>query len=278
MLAEDLRHFQPWPSRNKDKKSQYSQIAFNAGKRTSRRYTWLPEDTLVKNFVLFLVLLVLAATQASAGLITNGDFEAGLTGWTVTNEAGGSGNWFSQTGTTSPTSGFAVPAPPELTHAAMTDQGGPGSHVLIQSFVVPAGITSVDIGFLLFIGNRAGAFSTPSSLDYAVNPNQQARVDLLTATATPFDLAPADIVANLYQTHVGDPLVSGYNPFSFTISGLTPGNTYQLRFAEADNQTFFQMGVDSVGVNASVPEPATFGLAGAVGLGLALLRLRRRMR
>src|SRR6202035_1323991 len=155
---------------------------------------------------------------------------------TVTNQAGGTGTWSSQTGTTSPASGFVVPAPPQGSFAAMSDQSGPGAHALIQSFVVPGGVTSVDLSFMLFIGNRAGAFSTPNSLDYTVNPNQQARVDLLTAAATPFDLTPGDIVANLFQTLVGDPLVAGYRPFLFTIGGLTPGNTYQLRFAETDNE------------------------------------------
>src|SRR5215831_19116976 len=158
--------------------------------------------------------LLLALTSYSyihANLITNGDFEAGLSGWTVTNETGSfpGSNWFAQTGTLSPFSGFAVPTPPQGLIAAMTDQGGPGSHVLMQSFVVPSGITSVQVSFLLFIGNRDGGFFTPNSLDFNVIPNQQARVDILTGSGTAFDLSPADIVANLYQTHVGDPLVSG---------------------------------------------------------------------
>src|SRR6266852_631235 len=66
-------------------------------------------------------------------LVINGDFEAGsLTGWTVRDQAGGDGSWFIQRGTMSPESGFLVPAPPQGSFAAMTDQFGPGSHILYQ--------------------------------------------------------------------------------------------------------------------------------------------------
>jgi hypothetical protein len=228
---------------------------------------------------LLLLALISPARYVKANLITNGDFESALTGWTVTNEPGGNAgsNWFSQTGTLAPLTGFPVPAPPQGLRAAMTDSGGPGSHVLMQSFVVPDGITSVQLSFLLFIGNRVSDFFTPNSLDFNVNPNQQARVDLLTAAGTPFDLTPADIVANLYQTHEGDPPVSGYSLNSSIVSGLTPGATYQLRFAEVDNERQLEMGVDSVAVDA-IPEPATLGLVGLAGIALVVSSLRARAR
>ena len=159
---------------------------------------------------LIAAVLAAGASTAKADLIVNGGFESGFTGWTVTNQAGGSGNWFIQSGTLSPTSGFTVPAPPGPTHAAMTDQPGPGSHALIQSFTVPVGSPTVILSFDWFVGNRAGAFATPNSLDFTVSPNQQARVDILTAGAGAFDLG-ASVVDNVFQTHVGDPLVSGYN-------------------------------------------------------------------
>jgi hypothetical protein len=227
---------------------------------------------------LLLLALIFSCRNVKANLITNGNFESGLAGWTVTNEAGSfaGSNWFAQTGTLSPASGLVVPAPPQGLRAAMTDQGGPGSHVLMQSFVVPGGLTAVQVSFLLFIGNRAGAFATPNSLDFNVFPNQQARVDILTAGGTAFDLTPADIVANLYQTKVGDALVPGYSLRSSIVNGLTPGATYQLRFAEVDSQVFFQMGVDSVVVDAA-PEPATFVLVGFAGITLifSIKSLRR---
>ena len=57
----------------------------------------------------------------AANLITNGDFETGLSGWTVVDEASGSGSWYSQSGTGSPTNNSPVSAPFSGTFAAMTD-------------------------------------------------------------------------------------------------------------------------------------------------------------
>src|SRR5256885_15667511 len=79
----------------------------------------------------FSVILVAPVITAHAELITNGGFEAGggsLAGWTVTDQTGGSGSWYLQSGTVSPLNGFPVSAPPQATHAAMTGQRGPGSH------------------------------------------------------------------------------------------------------------------------------------------------------
>ena len=140
----------------------------------------------------FSVMLVAPVIAAHAELITNGGFEAGggsLAGWTVTDQTGGSGSWYLQSGTVSPLNGFPVAAPPEATHAAMTDQGGPGSHALTQSFTIPVDpIASATISFQLFINNQASVFFSPNSLDFNVTPNQQIRVDILTATADVFSV------------------------------------------------------------------------------------------
>jgi hypothetical protein len=165
------------------------------------------------------------------------------------------GNWFVQSGTVSPLSGFAVPAPPGPTHAAMTDSFGPGSHVLYQDFTVPANASSGSISFALFIGNRNGLFYTPNSLDPSVFPNQQARVDLITTGADPFSVASGDVLLNLYQTHVGDPAISGYTTHTIDLTALLTahkGQTLRLRFAEVDNQFYFQFGVDQVNLVINV--------------------------
>lgn len=189
-------------------------------------------------------------TQSSPpNLLANGGFESGnLTGWTVFNQTGGVGVFSVQSGTTSPLTGFPVPAPPGATFAAMTDQlACCGSHTLYQDFTVPA---SGLLQFDLFIGNRAADFFSPPSLDYTfgiVGQNQQARVDIVDRAAT--DLDPQDVgagvIQNLFQTNPGDALVSGYNTFVFDVSALT-GQNVRLRFAETDNQNFFQFGVDNV--------------------------------
>jgi hypothetical protein len=222
-------------------------------------------------------------TADAVELITNGGFEAGLAGWTVVDQAGGSGTWFLQSGTISPTSGFPVPPPPDPTRAAMTDQGGPGSHVLFQNFLVPVGVSSATLSFDRFIGNRAGIFFTPSSLDSTVNPNQQARVDILTGTpSSEFSVAAADVLANVFQTQTGDASVSGYTLQTTDLTALLQahqGQTLQLRFAEVDNQFFFQFGVDAVSLSvasAAVPEPASLALLGSGLLALAAICRRAR--
>jgi hypothetical protein len=235
------------------------------------------------------VILTAAGGAKAAPILVNGDFEAGggsFTGWTVVNQPGSfpGSNWFIQSGTVSPASGFSVPAPPGPTHAAMTDQVGPGTHVLYQDFTVPAGVSAATLTFDRFIGNRAGAFFSPNTLDFNVSPNQQARVDIITTTANPFSVAPGDVLLNLFQTHPGDPLVSGYTTQTNDLTAFLAahaGETLRLRFAEVDNQLFFQFGVDRVNLDVTagggVPEPGSIllmgcGLCGLLGFGRRMRR------
>lgn len=221
--------------------------------------------------ILTLVASLLAAPAgAMADLITNGGFEDGggsLTGWTVANQPGGGGDWFVQTGTASPLNGVIVPAPPEGSHTAMTDTNSPGSHVLYQDFFVPTGVTVAVLSFQRFINSGpfgSGAFASPDSLDFNVVPNQQARVDLMLASADPFSVASGDILTNVFQTQPGDPQISGYTLQSADLSTLLSslgGQTLRLRFSEVDNQGVFLFGVDGVSLRVSVvPEPGTLAM------------------
>jgi PEP-CTERM putative exosortase interaction domain len=234
--------------------------------------------------------VVVAPRPAQAQeLITNGGFESGFTGWTREDQTGSDGTFFLQTGTESPLNGFPVPTPPEGANAAMTDAGAGGSHVLYQDFVVPVGMTTGTLSFSLFL-NSGAEFVTPENLDWAAtnpfggqNLNQQARVDLLLATADPFSVAAGDILLNVFQTAPTDPLTSGYADFSVDVSAVLAahqGQTLRLRFAEVDNISFLNLGVDrvSLGATAVVPEPASLLLmltGGGVLLGSARLVRRR---
>jgi hypothetical protein len=223
--------------------------------------------------------------EARAGeLIVNGGFETGnLSGWTELDQTGGSGSWFVNSSTTSPLSGFLTPGPASGSLYALTDQTGPGSHVLIQAFTVAAGST-VTLSFDMFSNNQSGikaAVGGASDLDYTISPNQHARVDILTAGASPFDTA-GGVVTNLYNDSSLLPN-GGTNPYvhySFDISAAVGGGgTFQLRFAEVDNQLYLQQGVDNVSIIASggtVPEPAGITLLGLGISGLAALRVRKR--
>jgi hypothetical protein len=222
------------------------------------------------------ILIGLAIAQAAASparadvLVINGGFEAGLAGWTRVDQLGSEGTFFLQTGTASPVNATTVPAPPAGVRAAMSDAQGPGAHVLYQDFLVPAiPIVAARVTFDLFVGNRATAFSTPNpaSLDFSTPAlNQQARVDILRSGTDPFSVSALDVLANVYQTRPGDPLVSGYTTVSLdvtTVLAANIGNTLRLRFAEVDNVFTFQFGVDNVSlITTPIPEPSCLALCG----------------
>ena len=209
-----------------------------------------------------------AGEPARASLIINGGFEAGFAGWTSADQLGSDGTFFLQSGTTSPSNGDPVPAPPEGISAAMTDAQGPGPRRAVPGFrhpFVPS--ATAQLRFDLFIGNRATDFFTPSpaSLDFSTPAlNEQARVDILIAGTDPFSVSSSDVLLNVYQTRPGDPLVSGYSTIIADLTSLlaaNTGSTLRLRFAETDNVFVFQLGVDNVELTANaVPEPSTLAL------------------
>ena len=234
--------------------------------------------TSIKIVLCVFTVLSFTATANAIPLILNGGFESGFTSWVRVDQVGSEGTFTLQTGALSPVSGDPVPAPPGGLTAAMTDAAGPGSHVLYQDFLVPN--EGAVLTFSLFIGNRADRFVTPTTLDFSTPAlNQRARVDILRGGTDPFSVAAGDIVLVLYQTQVGNPLVSGYNNFNFDLTalfGANVGQTLRLRFAETDNLAPFQFGVDNVSLEttSAVPEPHSIPLL-ATGL-LALLAIRRR--
>lgn len=229
------------------------------------------------------LLACVLCLPAQAVVIANGGFEAGFSNWTRADQLGSEGTFFLQTGTLSPVNALPVPAPPQGLTAAMTDAQGGGSHVLYQNFLITAPATPTTLSFSLFVGNRDAAFFTPATLDWATPTlNQQARVDILTATSDPFSVAATDVLQNLYRTLPGDPLVSGYNTISVDVTALLNAHlneTLRLRFAEVDNVNIFNFGVDNVsfssGPSATVPEPSSWILSLSAMLSLALRRRRR---
>lgn len=224
-------------------------------------------------------MAALVAGGAHAGeLLVNGGFETGdYTGWTASVEGGSFGAL-----TVVPNNGGAAPIsglPYQFNPAggqffSITDQGGAGSYSLTQSFTLTSAAT-VTISFDMFANDWAGVV-IPNGRDYTTGPNQNAEADILVGGADPFTNAPGDIVSVLYGPGA-DNLNGNPNPWTSYSSKLTLGaGSYQIRFAETDNQFYFQQGVDNVSVTTSVPEPAAWAmmLVGFAGLG-AIVRRRR---
>lgn len=213
------------------------------------------------------------ASPAAQELIVNGGFETnGLSGWTVTDEPGSMGSYYAASGTSLSGIPYIVPnsaGPASGTGYALSVEGGPSASALTQTFTVPPGGGKVTLSYDLFVNDYSsnGPVLGPQGLDFSFEkgPNQQARVDLLTATALPLSTAPADVLRNFYDSVDSHALPNphGYTHYTFDITDLTgKGGTYTLRFAQVENQAPLLQGIDNVGVRvtpAFLP-PAPFTL------------------
>ena len=155
---------------------------------------------------------------------------------------------------------------------------GSGTHALLQPFIVPGGSTVV-LSFSLFVNSYGGNFVNPIGLDFTDGANQHARVDILTAGASALDTG-AGVLRNFYLGTDSGGNPHAYASLSFDITSLVGGGgSFQLRFAEVDNQFFLNMGVDNVSIVATpagVPEPVSLVQAALGFAVVGLLRCTRR--
>ena len=235
-------------------------------------------------FVLALLMFVsLAKVNANPSeIIINGDFETGtFAGWTVT-DLPGSGSWFIDTpGSTTPISGGATLATGGSgsfgTSYAVTDQSGPGTHSLTQAFTIASPLQSAILSFDMFVNDQdGGPLMGDGLLDHNGAPKQFGTVDILTAGAGPFDMG-AGVLANYYLGVDPKPNPNPFTGYSFDITSIVgAGGTFQLRFAEVDNQLFFNQGVDNVSLVINpIPAPGAI-LLGSMGVGLVSWLRRRK--
>ncbi|HYW28535.1 MAG TPA: hypothetical protein VE824_01905 [Gaiellales bacterium] len=199
--------------------------------------------------LLAVVLLAVAAPAASAtgNVIVNGGFETGsLSGWghAPGHPFNAGHGWFAVHARISP-SGWRIPAPPSGRFQAISDQIGPGSNTLFQTFRVPAHAT---LSMTLWYRNRAGVFFSPRMLVPDAARNQQLRITLTRPDSGLYSLKPADVLATVFATEPGDPASLGPRQIHYDLSALA-GQLVRLRITEVDNQFFFQVGVDNVTVS-----------------------------
>ena len=187
-----------------------------------------------------------AASAAGSG-IQNGGFETGsFVGWghAPGHPFDAGHGWFVYSGRVSP-SGFTIPAPPSGRFAAVSDQIGPGSNTLFQTFRVPAHAT---LSMTLWYRNRNGLFYSPRMLVPDEARNQQLRITLTRPDAGLYSLKPADMLGTVFATEPGDAASFGPTQIHYDLSALA-GRLVRLRITEVDNQFFFQVGIDNVAVS-----------------------------
>ena len=196
---------------------------------------------------------------AGAATVVNGDFETGnLSGWQLYNQPPSpeeSGNWFAYTGTTTPDEfSSAVPAPPAGKYAAVTNQGGPGLHILYQDVALEP-YYSHQLSMLVYYQTGGDLFSPNNFVFNEPEDNQQYRVDVMKPSAAIESLSPADILATAFATATGGASALGTTPISLDLTPFA-GQTVRLRFAEVDNQEVFNAAVDSVAIQSTPPSNA----------------------
>lgn len=219
--------------------------------------------------------ILVAAPAGATQLLVNGDFESGnFGGWNVVNLPEGEGTFYIDNDTVTPIyplgSESPTVGPAGGTYYAVSDAIGPGTHALLQSFVVPGDMTQVLLDFKMFVNNwNEVIFVDPIGLDHNGPPNQHGRVDLLRDGADAFSTDPSDVLWNFYigaDPYRGPDTPNNYSSYPFDITPyVSAGGTYQLRFAATHNQWYLNMGVDDVSVqafssSAVVPEPDTLSL------------------
>jgi hypothetical protein len=225
-------------------------------------------------------LMAFASDAQATQFITNGGFETGdYTGWGVNVQAGSSGNLqvVANNGGASPLSAHATASANPIggSFYSITDQGGPGSYALVQSFTLSQAATVV-VSYDMFLNNSAGTVAA-NGRNYAYVPNQNAEVDILTGGAAALTNTPGDMVAVLFNpASTPTSPENAWHSYSTTVA-LAAG-TYQFRFAETDNSGYFQAGLDNVSVTTlSAPAPAAgAGLASLGAMAVFALGSRRR--
>ncbi len=232
----------------------------------------------------------------------NGNFATGdFSGWTLTNQKNpfdlANANSFyigTPSADTPAINGitFSTAANPlGGSYYAVSTSDLPGAHALLQNFGVPLSAQKITLSWQMFVNDQSGIGPVidASGLDYLTGgitdpltgaplDNQHARVDLLRIGASDLSTNTGDVIHNFYLgvDNPGNAPPNPYLSYAFDITPyVTPGLTYRLRWAEVDNLSALNVGVDNVSVLASpnaVPEPGPLSLLLGLAFGFAVWR------
>jgi hypothetical protein len=195
------------------------------------------------------VTLLAAPGAASAAVVNNGDFETGnLSGWQVA--ISGPSAWVVYTGTSTPDGEFDVPAPPQGTHAAVTEQDNPSRQILYQDISIPPGGSVNQLSLFAYYIAEAPIVS-PDTLDFPPpTASEQYRIDVMKPTAPLDSVAAGDILATVFRTVTGDPEEMAPTTKTADLSAFA-GQTVRLRLAVVATLNELNAGVDAVSVKSN---------------------------
>jgi hypothetical protein len=218
--------------------------------------------------VLFVSIVLVLAVSAAAVIAkpkpSNGGFEAGFKGWTRDDTPEDSGRFRTYEKGDKPATGEPLPRgdgefkkyfdPPRGKKAAVSQQSGPGAHLLLRKLKLKAD-SKIKLSLYAFYQNYGDRFATPNTLDADTtgmprggkggNPNQQFRIDLIKEDADRYSVKNADVLMKLFRTDRGDRRMRGPFKIKVDLSDLA-GQTVILRMAEVDNLGYFAAGVDAI--------------------------------
>jgi hypothetical protein len=209
-----------------------------------------------------IALVGLAAVAGSAATVTNGDFETGnFTGWTQTDDGGGSGGWnVTPDGTANCSSNVNAP---DGSFAALWDMGGPSFGILTHDLTVPAdGVLSVNYAYDNGLGSWDQDGTTPFDLGV---PNEWLRIDVIKSTAATDTLDPSDILATVFDSQTGTPAFT--QSWVAGTASLTAyaGQTVTFRVVSVNDEDCLPVWVDDLSVASTTGQVDRTGYCSAAG-------------
>lgn len=211
-----------------------------------------------------LCLIHPSSPASAADLILNGGFESGIFGaWNTASRAPAVAYFAIDSNALTDLNGLPTPGPALGSYYVVSDQAAPASFILWQVFNVPAD-SSVSISYQIFANSYAPVAIGAGNLNHSdINPNQHARVDVISLADFMSDnYRTSGSIINLWtggsQITAGDPSTP-WMSMTHDVTGFTgAGGMFVLRYGVTANQEVFNLGVDGVSIEAtSIPESQT---------------------